>query len=69
MRCGEGGGQDISSGTITTIIAATALLGLGLVALEILRRRSEPTERDDRLVRAVDDMRSRMDDLGPRPAC
>ena len=64
MRCGEGGGQDISSGTITTIIAATALLGLGLVALEILRRRSEPTERDDRLARAVDDMRSRMDDLG-----
>jgi len=64
VRCGEGGGQDISSGTITTIIAATALLGLGLVALEILRRRSEPTERDDRLARAVDDMRSRMDDLG-----
>jgi diguanylate cyclase (GGDEF)-like protein len=40
------------------------LLGLGIAALEIIRRRSEPTERDDRLVRAVDDMRTRMDDLG-----
>ena len=57
------GEPDISSGTISTIIAATALLGLGLVALEIIRRR-EPTERDDRLVQAVDDMRTRMDDLG-----
>jgi diguanylate cyclase (GGDEF)-like protein len=57
-------GREISSGTITTIIAATALLGLGIAALEIIRRRSEPTERDDRLVRAVDDMRTRMDDLG-----
>ena len=62
--CGEGGGTDISSGTISTIIAATALLGLGIAALEIIRRRSEPTARDDRLVQAVDDMRSRMDDLG-----
>jgi diguanylate cyclase (GGDEF)-like protein len=64
VRCGEGGGRNISSGTITTIIAAMGLLGLGIVALEIIRRRSEPTERDDRLVRAVDDMRTRMDDLG-----
>ena len=31
--CGEGGGTDISSGTISTIIAATALVGLGIVAL------------------------------------
>jgi diguanylate cyclase (GGDEF)-like protein len=64
VRCGEGGGRNISSGTITTIIAAMGLLGLGIAALEIIRRRSEPTERDDRLVRAVDDMRTRMDDLG-----
>jgi diguanylate cyclase (GGDEF)-like protein len=58
------GGREISNGTITTIIAATALLGLGITALEIIRRRGEPTQRDDRLVQAVDDMRSRMDDLG-----
>jgi diguanylate cyclase (GGDEF)-like protein len=57
------GEPDISSGTVSTIIAATALLGLGLVALEIIRRR-EPAGRDDRLVQAVDDMRTRMDDLG-----
>jgi len=57
------GEPDISSGTVSTIIAATALLGLGLVALEIIRRR-EPARRDDRLVQAVDDMRTRMDDLG-----
>ena len=64
MRCGEGGGSDISSGTISTIIAAAALLGLGVVALEIVKRRNQPAERDDRLVRAVDDMRTRMDVLG-----
>src|SRR6187402_1474860 len=65
LQCGAGkvGEPDISSGTISTIIAATALLGLGIVALEIIRRR-EPRERDDRLVQAVDDMRTRMDDLG-----
>lgn len=57
------GEPNISSGTVSTIIAATALLGLGLVALEIIRRR-EPAGRDDRLVQAVDDMRTRMDDLG-----
>jgi diguanylate cyclase (GGDEF)-like protein len=64
VRCGEGGGTEISSGTISTIIAATALLGIGIVALEIMKRKGQPTERDDRLVRAVDDMRTRMDDLG-----
>ena len=58
------GEPEISSGTISTIIAATALVGLGLVALEIVKRRGQPVERDDRLVRAVDDMRTRMDDLG-----
>src|SRR6188508_2020586 len=65
LQCGAGkvGEPDISSGTVSTIIAATALLGLGLVALEIIRRR-EPAGRDDRLVQAVDDMRTRMDDLG-----
>ena len=46
------------------MIAAIGLLALGIVALEIIRRRGTPTERDDRLVRAVDDMRTRMDDLG-----
>jgi len=64
VRAGKVGEPDISSGTISTIIAATALVGLGIVALEIIRHRSEPTARDDRLVQAVDDMRSRMDDLG-----
>lgn len=64
MRCGEGGDRDISSGVISTIIAAIALVGLGIVALEILRRRNEPDARDDRLVQAVDDMRTRMDVLG-----
>jgi diguanylate cyclase (GGDEF)-like protein len=60
---GEGGGSDISSGIVSTIIAAIALVGLGIVALEIVRRR-QPVDRDDRLVQAVDDMRSRMDTLG-----
>jgi diguanylate cyclase (GGDEF)-like protein len=60
---GEGWGSEISSGVISTIIAAIALVGLGLVALEIVKRR-RPTERDDRLVQAVDDMRTRMDVLG-----
>jgi diguanylate cyclase (GGDEF)-like protein len=57
------GEPNISSGIISTIIAAIALVGLGIVALEIVRRR-QPAERDDRLVQAVDDMRTRMDSLG-----
>ena len=38
-------------------------MGLGLAALVFARRRPETT-RDDRLVQAVDEMRTRMDDLG-----
>jgi diguanylate cyclase (GGDEF)-like protein len=63
VRPGKAGGADISSGIISTIIAAIALVGLGLVALEIVKRR-QPPEREDRLVQAVDDMRTRMDTLG-----
>ena len=57
--------RGISSGAIIgAIIAATALLGLVLAAL-VVARRSPPREaRDDRLVQAVDEMRTRMDDLG-----
>ena len=62
---GEGKGQgSISSGAIIgAIIAATALLGLGFAAL-IAVRRQPAHSRDDRLVQAVDEMRTRMDDLG-----
>ncbi len=62
---GRVGGPDISSGTtISLVIAATALLGLGgLVTYLVVRGRPQP-DREDRLARAVDDMRSRMDDLG-----
>ena len=57
-------GQDISSELIIgAIVTATALLGLLLVVLFALRARPG-AERDDRLVIAVDDMRTRMDDLG-----
>ena len=67
LDCGAGkvGGPRISSGTtISLVIAAAALLGLGAVgALVLVRRRPAPA-RDDRLVQAVDEMRSRMDDLG-----
>jgi diguanylate cyclase (GGDEF)-like protein len=46
------------------VITAAALLGLGAVGMLVLgRRRTAPT-RDDRLVQAVDEMRTRMDDLG-----
>jgi diguanylate cyclase (GGDEF)-like protein len=46
------------------VIVAAALLGVGgLVAFLAVRGRPD-AERDDRLARAVDDMRSRMDDLG-----
>ena len=63
---GEGWGTGISSGTtISLIIAATALVGLvGTAAFLLARRRPAPTARDDRLVQAVDEMRTRMDDLG-----
>ena len=59
------GDRTISSGaTISIIVAVIALLGLAaLVAFLVVRRRPDP-QRDDRLARAVDDMRSRMDDLG-----
>ena len=49
---------------IGTILAATALLGVGLAALVYVRRTPPETTRDDRLVQAVDEMRTRMDDLG-----
>ena len=57
--------RGISSGAIIgAIIAATALLGLVLAAL-VVARRSPPSEaRDDRLVQAVDEMRTRMADRG-----
>ena len=46
------------------MIVAAALLGVaGLVAFLAVRSRPDAA-RDDRLARAVDDMRSRMDDLG-----
>jgi len=58
------GEPDISSGaTISILIAAIALVGLGVVVVLLLRGRPKP-EREDRLARAVDDMRTRMDDLG-----
>src|SRR5512134_908645 len=61
---GRVGGPDISSGTtIILVIAAAAVLGLagGWIALS---RRTPAGSRDDRLVQAVDEMRTRMDDLG-----
>ena len=67
LDCGAGkvGGPRISSGTtISLVIAAAALLGLGAVGSLVLVRRRPAPARDDRLVQAVDEMRSRMDDLG-----
>ncbi len=67
LRAGKGWGTGISSGTtISLIIAATALVGLAGTAAILLarRRRPAPAARDDRLVQAVDEMRTRMDDLG-----
>ena len=67
IAAGKGWGTGISSGTtITLIIAATAFVGLtGAAAFLIAQRRGHaPAGRDDRLVQAVDDMRTRMDDLG-----
>src|SRR5262245_37039888 len=63
FRGGEGGGG-ISSGT--TIIAAAAVLALvGAAVVGVLASRRKPrTHREDRLVQAVDEMRTRMDDLG-----
>jgi diguanylate cyclase (GGDEF)-like protein len=64
LRFGEGGGPNISSGTtIILVIAAATVLGLvgGWIALS---RRKPAASRDDRLVQAVDEMRTRMDDLG-----
>ena len=49
---------------IGTILAATALLGVGLAALVYVRRKPPESTRDDRLVQAVDEMRTRMDGLG-----
>ena len=64
MSAGKGWGAAISSGTtIILIIAAVALLGLVGVAV-VLGRRKPASPRDDRLVAAVDEMRTRMDDLG-----
>ena len=58
------GEPDISSGaTISIVIAAIALIGLVVVVVLLVRGRPKP-EREDRLARAVDDMRTRMDDLG-----
>jgi len=63
VRGGKGQGSISSGAIIGAIIAATALLGLGFAALLAVRR--QPAQgRDDRLVQAVDEMRTRMDDLG-----
>lgn len=63
VRPGKGG-CGISGGTIIiVIIAAAALVGLVGAVLARSRRRGA-TPRDDRLVQAVDEMRTRMDDLG-----
>ena len=65
LRAGKGWGPDISSGTtIGIVLAAAALLGLLVVVALVLARRRPAATRDDRLVRAVDEMRTRMDDLG-----
>jgi diguanylate cyclase (GGDEF)-like protein len=64
LRIGEGGGGISSGSIIIVIIAAVALSGLAVVlAFVVTRSRPRPT-RDDRLVQAVDEMRTRMDDLG-----
>jgi diguanylate cyclase (GGDEF)-like protein len=55
-------GRDISSGAVIGIVVAVAaVVGLGVVVVLFAPRRQP---RDDRLVQAVDEMRSRMDDLG-----
>ena len=67
LDCGAGkvGGPRISSGTtISLVIAAAALLSLGVAGTVLLGRRRSPPTRDDRLVQAVDEMRTRMDTLG-----
>ena len=63
IASGEGGGPDISSGTTISIVIAAAALGLGGAVAYLLARR-QPRTREDRLVQAVDEMRTRMDDLG-----
>ena len=64
LRFGEGWVAAISSGTtIILIIVAAALVGVA-VGMVLLRRRTPASPRDDRLVAAVDEMRTRMDDLG-----
>jgi hypothetical protein len=58
VRGGKGQGSISSGAIIGAIIAATALLGLGFAALLAVRR--QPAHgRDDRLVQAVDEMRTR----------
>ncbi len=65
VRAGKGRGNRISSGTtITFITAAIALIGLAVVVAYLIARRRPDPQRDDRLAQAVDDMRTRMDDLG-----
>jgi diguanylate cyclase (GGDEF)-like protein len=62
---GKVGGPRISSGTtISLVIAAAALLGAAAVGALVLGRRRQAPARDDRLVQAVDEMRTRMDNLG-----
>jgi diguanylate cyclase (GGDEF)-like protein len=64
IATGEGWGPRISSGTtISLVITAAALLGLAAVVAYLLARRPATT-RDDRLVEAVHEMRTRMDVLG-----
>jgi len=64
LRAGKGGERQISSGTIIVLVIAAAAL-VGLAGLAVLLGRGRPASpRDDRLVRAVDEMRTRMDDLG-----
>ena len=65
LRSGKGWGTEhLERNDHLIVIVAAALLGVGgLVAFLVVRGRPH-AERDDRLARAVDDMRSRMDDLG-----
>ncbi len=64
MRFGEGGGGISSGTTIIAITAAVALVGLAAVVVFLVARSAPRPGREDRLVQAVDEMRTRMDDLG-----
>jgi diguanylate cyclase (GGDEF)-like protein len=64
LRIGEGGGGISSGAIIIVIVAAIALSGLAVVVAFLVTRSRPRPRREDRLVQAVDEMRTRMDDLG-----